>query len=76
MTPNDFDAYLKVLKQNHAAAGIVRLGNGVEFSITFEVQMPEAVGQAPTPGGWKSPLHLDNPENLRPDSDFTGELPE
>lgn len=77
MTPNDLDEYLVVLARNQVGAAVVRLPGGASFSITFVPTLPDAPqGAEPTPGGWKSPQHLDNPADLRvSDDDYKGELP-
>lgn len=76
MTPNDLDEYLLVLTRNQVGAAVVKLPGGAEFSITFIPQLPTMPkGDDPTPGGWKSPQHLDNPADLRADLEYRGELP-
>lgn len=76
MTPNDLDEYLRVLTRNQVGAAVVKLPGGAEFSITFVPPLPTMpTGAEPTPGGWKSPDHLDNPAHLRGDDEYRGELP-
>lgn len=74
MTPNDLDAYLKVLSSNQVGSAALKLPGGVEVHVSFTPQFPVQVGDQPTPGGWKSPVHLDNPNDLR-ESDYPGSLP-
>ncbi len=79
MTPNDLDAYLKVLKSNNVGAAILHIpanDRTVVVQVTFNLDMPE-MGETPTPGGWKSPNHLDNPDSLDAGSlrDYSGSLP-
>lgn len=75
MTPKDLGDYLKVLAANNVGAATVKLVGGDEFSVTFVPSFPDMVGHEPEPGGWKSPKHLDNPEDLRDDNSYKGTLP-
>lgn len=76
MTPNDLEAYLVVLNRQNVGAAVVELPGNVRFSVTFIPKIPLELGTVPEPGGWKSPRHLDNVEDLRPyDGEHKGELP-
>jgi hypothetical protein len=69
MTPELMAQYLKVFREHGAASVAFRIplpdGSTGELSVTmeprFEGPMP---GDAPTPGGWKSPVRLDAPEQF------------
>lgn len=74
MTPNDLDAYLAVLSRHQVGAAVMKLPGGVEISVSFTPQIPVQLGIEPTPGGWKSPDHLDNPDMLRGE-EYKGDLP-
>jgi hypothetical protein len=73
MTPNDLDAYLQVFERRRVGVFALKLADGTEVHATFIPDMPVNPGADPTPGGWKSPQHLDNPDELR--GDYKGELP-
>lgn len=73
MTPNDLDAYLRVFENHQVGSAALKLSDGAEIHVTFVPQFPVKVGEDPTPGGWKSPTHLDDPAALR--DDYKGELP-
>jgi hypothetical protein len=71
MTPNDLEEYLRVFTRNDAASAVLKLENGVEIRVAFNPKMPEMpAGTEPTPGGWKSPQHLDDPSMLRDEKDL------
>jgi hypothetical protein len=73
MTPNDLNDYLRVFDQHAIGAAMLKLPDGTELHFTVIPKFPERVGEEPTPGGWKSPQHLDDPAALR--EDYRGELP-
>lgn len=75
MTPNDLDAYLKVMQANHVGAAVVRLPDGTRLQVSFVPPLPEMSNTELTPGGWKSPQHLDDPAHLRELPEYRGELP-
>lgn len=56
-------AALAALKDAGVARGQVKLPDGLELSIEFAPELPplEPQGEMPTPGGWKTPLTLDEP---------------
>lgn len=75
MTPNDLEAYLQVFARNNISMGAIKLPEGVEVHFTFMPPLPLAGGTEPTPGGWKSPDHLDDVSALRDDREYKGDLP-
>lgn len=75
MTPNDLDQYLRVLTSHQVGQAVVRLPCGTEINVLFVPNIPERVGKDPTPGGWKTMQHLDDPMALREDLEYRGELP-
>jgi hypothetical protein len=76
MTPNDLDAYLRVLISHEVGSAAIKLPTGAEIHVSFMPKLPEAKpGAEPTPGGWKTLPHLDDPEALRDDREYKGELP-
>lgn len=71
MTPNDLDEYLQVLERHPVGSAAIKLEDGCEIRIAFVPKMPEMpMGAEPTPGGWKSPQHLDDPAMLREEKDL------
>lgn len=67
MTPETVDRYLEVLKR-HGVASARLIVDGGEVSVMFDVS-PVPVGDPPQPGGWKSPIRLDDPAQLEPSLD-------
>lgn len=65
MTPNDLDQYLLVFKRHSVGSAALKLPDGTELHCTFMPIFAPQIGSNPTPGGWKSPQHLDNPDDLR-----------
>lgn len=67
MTPSDLDAYLAVIQHRGALSAHVSLAQDVSFTVNFAPEMP-AMPEArePEPGGWKSPIRLDNPQDIEP----------
>lgn len=72
MTPNDLDQYLQVFEKHTTSSVAMKLPDGTELHVVFTPKFPAALGEEPTPGGWKSPQHLDDPAALR---EHKGELP-
>jgi hypothetical protein len=71
MTPNDLEEYLQVLVRNQVGSAALKLDDGCEIRVVFVPKMPEMPqGTEPTPGGWKSPQHLDDPAMLRDEGDL------
>lgn len=71
MTPNDLEAYLQVFIRNDVGSAVLKLEAGEEIRVVFNPKMPlMPEGQEPTPGGWKSPQHLDDPSMLREEKDL------
>lgn len=76
MTPNDLDEYLQVLARNQIGAASLKFSGGVEINVSFVPQFTaEPNGTAPTPGGWKTLPHLDDPADLRDNGEYKGDLP-
>ena len=75
MTPNDLDQYLTVFGRHPVGSAVIKLPDGVELHVTFAPKFPEKIGTDPTPGGWKTTMHLDDPAALRDDHEYKGELP-
>lgn len=62
MHPSDLDHLLAVLhKHGVQSAEVPALGGGV-VRVVFEPDGGPMPGEAPTPGGWKSPTRLDAPD--------------
>lgn len=75
VTPSELAEYLRVLRAARViAARLDGLGE-VSFGIDPEPDPAAPSGQIPTPGGWKSPAHLDNPDLLWPRDPGPGPRP-
>jgi hypothetical protein len=75
MTPNDLEAYLAVCNRQSVGQLAMELPGGVKLNVVFMPTVPAQSGSDPTPGGWKSPQHLDDPADLRVGLEYKGELP-
>lgn len=65
MTPDDLDQMLAVMRKNRVASAEVPLLDGGALKVVFEPDLSEPMpGDKPTPGGWKSPERLDNPQQF------------
>jgi hypothetical protein len=64
------DAFLAVMEARHVGSAVLKLGEGIEIRVAFVPPMPVAIGADPTPGGWKSPQHLDDVSMLRDEKDL------
>lgn len=59
MTPALLTEYLKALKACGVRSGLVAF-EGTQINVVFDVEMGDMPGEAPEPGGWKGPAHLDD----------------
>lgn len=65
MTPHDLDHLLDVLRKHRVASAEVPLFDDKSLKVVFEPDLSEPMpGDKPTPGGWKSPERLDNPQQF------------
>lgn len=63
---------LKALKDAGVMSGALKT-EGLELSVQFWAEIPKAdpaPGDAPSPGGWKTPQNLDEPFEDDPLSEF------
>lgn len=61
VTPQRLDEILTVLAKHKVQQARV---SETEVAVVFDVMPLPAVGDAPQPGGWKSPVNLDDPAQL------------
>ena len=61
MTPTELSSYLKVMREAGVMQGVLTLDGSAKIEVMFapESQTPD-FGDAPEPGGWKSPQRLDS----------------
>lgn len=60
MTPEALDHFLRVMRDRGVASAEVQTPDGT-LRVVFGPDAGPLPGETPTPGGWKSPMRLDDP---------------